>query len=100
MPTGLMPQVLYITFNIGWLIKRIEVSCTGVEEISVTITSSRVLSTSGAIKLKRQRDDFFVFESEPGTQGTPGSKMCVLFNKSTQEFFCVSDMKIRCLQVA
>lgn len=100
MPTGLMPQVLYITFNIGWFIKSIEVTCTGVEEISVAITSARVMSTSGSIKLQRVKENYFLYESEQGTQGTPGSKLCVMFNKATQDFFCVSEMKIRCLQVA
>ena len=66
----------------------------------MAITSARVMSTAGAVRLQRVRDDFFVFEAEPGTHGMPGSKLVIMFNKSTQEFFCVSDIKIRTIQLS
>lgn len=109
-PTGLVPQILYINFHLRWLVRKIEITCTGVEEISINIMSGARIA-SNIYKFKKTADDKFVFDiaisdnnadqnsaitGENGA-GIIGKKIFVIFSKATTQFFKVTDMKIRAM---
>ena len=106
-PTGLVPQILYINFHLRWLVTRIEITCTGVEEISINIMSGARIA-SNIYKFKKIAEDKFLFESiylsetnnehnsNDGT-GILGKKIFVIFSKANTQFFNVKEMKIRAL---
>jgi hypothetical protein len=107
-PTGLVPQILFINFHLRWLVRKIEITCTGVEEISINIMSGARIA-SNIYKFKKMADDKFLFESvflsdgntdqnsnENGA-GIIGKKIFIIFSKANTQFFKVTDMKIRAM---
>lgn len=106
-PTGLVPQILYINFHLRWLVTKIEITCTGVEEISINIMSGARIA-SNIYKFKKISEDKFLFESiylsETNNEqnsndgaGILGKKIFVIFSKANTQFFNVKEMKIRAL---
>jgi hypothetical protein len=105
-PTGLVPQILYITFHLRWLVRKIEITCTGVEEISINIMSGARIAPN-IHKFKKTANDKFLFESlsdgntdqtsNENAAGVVGKKIFVIFSKANTQFFKVTEMKIRAI---
>jgi hypothetical protein len=99
---------LFINFHLRWLVRKIEITCTGVEEISINIMSGARIA-SNIYKFKKMADYKFLFESvflsdgntdqnsnENGA-GIIGKKIFIIFSKANTQFFKVTDMKIRAM---
>lgn len=104
--TGMLPQLLNICFNITWKMRRIEVTCFGVQEIKYTITSTRAFASDVQSNIfEKKSNTLFVCDlstipsSTTGPIGAVGNRLIISFSKATDDFFLVTSIKVNATSV-